>query len=124
MGTAAHFDNPQRRQRPATVWGVVPLRLPKRLKRVFWNVDFGRIDPARDADMVIARVVEHGTHADVLWILRVYGRGRIHSFFRDVGSPEITDRTVAFWRAVFRAEHESWPRPPAWRKSSSAPWID
>jgi hypothetical protein len=98
--------------------------LPKRMARLFWNVDLAALDPDRDADMVIARVVEHGTHADVQWMLRRYGLERVHAFFRDVGSAEVSDRTVAFWRAVLRAPEERWPRPPAWRKNSSAPWID
>jgi hypothetical protein len=92
--------------------------------RLFWNVDRARLDLDRDVDMVIARIVEHGTHDDVLWMLRRYGLQRVHTFFRDVGSAEVSDRTVAFWRAVLRAHEERWPRPPTWRKSSSAPWID
>lgn len=97
--------------------------IPRRLKWLFWNVDFEHLDPLRDADMVIARIVENGCLADVRWALRFYGRDRIHTFFRTVGSPEISDRTVTFWRAVFHAKDETWPRPPAWRRSSSAPWI-
>lgn len=99
-------------------------RLPKRLKWLFWNVDFGRIDAVKDADMVIAAIVEWGRLEDVKWMLRYYGRDRVHAFFRDVGGPEISDRTVAFWRAVFHAEDEEWPRPAAWRRTSSAPWIE
>jgi hypothetical protein len=101
----------------------VKQRLPQRMKWLFWNVDFRRIDPVRDADMVIATIVEFGTLVDVRWALRTYGPERIHKFFRCVGSPEVSDRTVAFWRAFFHAEEESWPRPADWRKSNSAPWV-
>jgi hypothetical protein len=94
------------------------------MKWLFWNVDFNRLDVNRDADAVIARIVEFGLFADVQWALRTFGRERIHTFFRTVGSPEISDRTVAFWRAAFHAEGDKWPRPPAWRRSNSAPWID
>ncbi len=86
-------------------------------------MDFTELDPDRDADAIIARVVEFGTWEDVGWLLRQYGRPRIHQFFRDVGSPEVSDRTVTFWRAVFNAEDERWPRPPTWRRHSSAPWV-
>ena len=98
--------------------------IPKRMRWLFWNVDFDRLHSVRDADMIIARVVEYATLVDVQWLLRIYGRERIHTFFKTVGSPEITDRTVAFWRAVFRAEGEIWPRPAAWRRSYSAPWTE
>ena len=98
-------------------------RLPRELKRVFWNADFDKLDLRSDADAIIARVVEFGMLAEVQWLIRQYGLERIHTFFREVGSPEVSDRTVAFWRAVFKAEHERWPRPPAWRRSCSAPWV-
>jgi hypothetical protein len=99
-------------------------KLPPSLKRVFWNMDFGRLDLRRDADAIIAGVVEFGTLDEVQWLIDRYGLGRIHRFFREVGGPEISDRTVAFWRAVFKAEGEPWPRPPTWRRDSSAPWVD
>ena len=98
--------------------------IPARLERIFWNVDFAQLDVARDADAIIARVTEFGTLQDVRWAIERYGLDRIHRFFRETGSPEISDRTVAFWRAVFKAEDENWPRPPTWRRNSSAPWID
>lgn len=94
------------------------------MKRVFWNMDFSKLDAHRDADAIIASVVEFGMLVDVQWLIERYGLERIHTFFRRVGSPEISDRTVAFWRAVFKAEDEQWPRPPTWRRHSSAPWVD
>jgi hypothetical protein len=94
------------------------------MKFMFWNMDFARLDYRRDADAVIATIVEFGRLEDVRWMLRTYGRERVHRFFKTVGSPEISDKTVAFWRAVFHAEGEEWPRPPAWRRSSSAPWVE
>ena len=99
-------------------------RLPERMHRVFWNVDIAKLDLERDASGIIARIVEYGRQEDVVWAIRHYGLPRIHRFFREAGHPEVSDRTVAFWRALFRAEDEAWPRPPAWRKSSSAPWIE
>ena len=98
--------------------------VPREMKWLFWNQDFQRLDVQRDADAIIATIVEFGRHRDVQWMLRTYGRERVHAFFREVGSPEISDRTIAFWRAVFEAKGEKWPRPATWRKTSSAPWID
>ncbi len=91
---------------------------------MFWNVDLRSIDVDRDVDAVVARVLEFGRLEDVHWAIDRYGLPRIHQFFREVGSPEISERTVVFWRAVLQAENEKWPRPPAWRRSNSAPWVD
>jgi hypothetical protein len=89
---------------------------------LFWEVDPARVDLKRDADFVIARVVEHGTLSDVKWLVQSYGLARIHAFFRDAGNTELSARTVGFWRAFFRASNESWVKPPSWRKRSAALW--
>jgi len=97
-------------------------RLPKRAKWLFWEVDFQKLDDRHDADYVLARILEHGTLKEVQWAMRRYGLPRIHRFFREVGHPEITKRTRAFWRVVLHAERERWPSPPAWRQINVGPW--
>jgi len=99
-------------------------RLPEDMKWLFWNVDFEGVDPARHARLVLARVLERGRLVDVRWAIERYGLDRIHRFFRDEGHPELTERTVRFWRAALNAENEAWASGPAWRRSSSAPWMD
>ena len=95
---------------------------PKSIRRLFWEANPASIDIEHHADSILARVLEFGRLVDVRWLIATYGMERIHRFFRDVGHPEITDRTVHFWRAVFRAEDEPWARPPAWRRTSDGLW--
>lgn len=97
---------------------------PPERRWLFWEVDASRIDLEAHADYVLARVLEHGTLDDVRWAIATYGLDGIRRFFREVGHPEMSDRTVGFWRAVLHAENERWATPPDWRRSSSAPWID
>ena len=98
--------------------------LPESIRWLFWDLDFDALDRERDADSILARVLESGRLADVRVILGLYGTERVHRFFRDVAHPIISDRTRAFWRAFFKAENEPWATPPAFRKNSAAPWID
>jgi len=98
------------------------MSIPKNMRWLFWEIDPSRIDEQRDANFVIARVLEHGTLADVAWLRRRYGFDRIHAFFRDAGSPELSPRTISFWRAFFRASDESWAKPKSWRKRSAELW--
>ncbi len=100
------------------------VHVPRRMKWIFWDVDFDAIDVDRHADGVMARVLERGCLEDVRWLMEVYGLDRIHAFFRDVGSSEITPRTRSFWRLVFDAKEEPWAEPPAWRRNSSQHWIE
>lgn len=97
-------------------------RMPEALRPLFWDREFSKLDPERNVAIVLARVLEFGRMEDVRWAIRRYGMKRIHWFFREVGHPEITERTRTFWRAVLRAKDERWPGPPAWRKPSGTPW--
>lgn len=99
------------------------VRLPDDMRWVFWEHDFPALDTERHADSILARILEHGRMCEVRWAIDTYGMERIHRFFREVGHPELSRRTILFWRAVFDAEDEPWQQPPAWRTHSSAPWI-
>jgi len=99
-------------------------RPPEQLRILFWEADFSRIDVDAHADSIMARVLEFGRLRDVKWLVATYGLPRIHRFFREVGHPELTERTLLFWRAFFKAFDEQWASPPAWRKRSGALWID
>ena len=96
---------------------------PEEVRWLFWEAQFDAIDLDRDADYVLARILEHGRLVDVQWLLKQYGSDRIRQFFREVGHPELSARTIAFWRALFGAEEETWQSPPSFRKSSAAPWV-
>lgn len=98
--------------------------LPESIRWLFWEVDFEAIDVDHDTDYILARVLERGRMMDVRWAMQQFGMDRIHAFFRDVGHPEISERTLAFWRTVLDAEGESWVERPAWRTSNDVPWLD
>lgn len=100
------------------------VRVPANMRWIFWDVDFDAIDVVAHADGVMARVLERGCLADIRWLIDVYGLDRIHAFFREVGSPELTERTRSFWRLVFDAKEESWAEGPAWRRDSSRLWVE
>jgi hypothetical protein len=99
------------------------VHLAKELAMLFWDVDFDTLDVARDADFVLPRVLEHGRLSDIGWLIQTYGFERIHQFLRDRGHPELSARTLTFWRTYFDAKEEPWASPPAWRRNSSAPWL-
>jgi hypothetical protein len=97
---------------------------PEALHWLFWDVEPADLDLEQHAHYILARVLERGRLSDVTWAIGAYGLDTIHAFFRDAAHPELSARTLAFWRALFRAEDTPWRTVPAWRKSSSAPWHD
>jgi hypothetical protein len=101
----------------------MPPAPPDTLSWLFWDVDVERLDVERHADYILGRVLERGRLSDVHWALEAYGSERILQFLREAANPELSARTIAFWRAFFR-EDQAWRTPPAWRTSNSAPWPD
>jgi len=99
-------------------------RLPNKVRWLFWEMDFASLDTERHADYILGRVLEQGRLEDVRWVIKRYGLERIHKFFREVPDPELSARTLAFWRCVFKAKKETWASPPAWRKNSRPLWVD
>ncbi len=89
------------------------MRIPEELHWLFWELVPSELDAEVHADSILPRILEHGGLAEVRWAIGHYGLERIHTFFRDVGHPELSTRTTGFWRAVFKAEDETWAAPPA-----------
>lgn len=98
------------------------VNIPRDMAWLFPEVDLAVLDTEEHRDFILARVLERGRLEDVRWVLAHYGSEQIHNFFRHVGSPELSPRTLGFWRAYFRAENERWKTPPSWRTSNSVPW--
>ena len=81
-----------------------------------------RLDPVRDARLIIARVLEQGRMQDVRWCVQHYGLHEIHRFLREAAHPEISDKTIALWREVLDAREEPWRRPRRSQLRNAAPW--
>jgi hypothetical protein len=94
---------------------------PVALHWLFWDVEIAQLDVEAHSDYILGRVLERGTLDDVTWALRTYGEDRIRDFFRAQPRPELTPRTLAFWRALLR-EDQAWPTQAAFRRPSSTPW--
>jgi len=97
---------------------------PEAVHWLFWDVELTQLDVQQHAHYILGRVLERGRLCDVQWAIGSYGLDAIHAFLRDSAHPQLSPRTVAFWRALFGAKDTPWRTPPVWRASSSAPWHD
>ena len=93
------------------------------MRWLFWNVDFEALDVDRHRDLILSRILERGRLVEVKWAMRRYGLDGIHEFFRARAHPELSPRTITFWRLVLGAKEERWPEPPDFRRNSSVPWT-
>lgn len=94
---------------------------PEALRWLFWDVDAPQLEIEHHADYILGRVLERGRIEDVTWAIQAYGLPRLQRFFREHPRPELSARTLAFWRALFH-EDRPWPASPAWRNPNSEPW--
>jgi len=92
------------------------------MRWLFWDVVPEALNLEEHMRFIVLRILEKGRLRDVRWLLGVYGEERVHELLRHGVTTELSGRTLAFWRAYFGAEHEPWPTPPAFRRSSSPPW--
>ena len=107
---------------PARWYLVGVTQLPDALRWLFWEIDPTQLDLEAAADYIMARVLEFGRSREIRWLLEYYGPRRIHKFLREVGHPEISRRTLAFWRVFLGAETEKWSETPSFR-NSGPPWA-
>ncbi|MFZ5468548.1 MAG: DUF6922 domain-containing protein [Myxococcota bacterium] len=88
--------------------------IPPGVQELFWDAG-ETIDPERNADYVLGRVLEHGRHEDVRWLLGYYGAERILDFVRRRGPQVLSPATANFWLMALGGEH--WDESYQSRKS-------
>jgi hypothetical protein len=88
----------------------------------FPEVRLSRIDVARDRDFILTRLLERGTWAEVTWCRERFGDLAIRDYFRAYAHPELSRRTVRFWRVFLEEESTPWPELPEFRKRSALLW--
>ncbi|OGM13843.1 hypothetical protein A3A76_05010 [Candidatus Woesebacteria bacterium RIFCSPLOWO2_01_FULL_39_23] len=74
-------------------------KLPKLLKKYFWDIDFEKLDANKNSFLLIKRVLDRGKTTDIKWLISHYGTEKIKDVVtttRDLSRP-----TGNFWRLIF-----------------------
>ncbi|MEO7839380.1 MAG: hypothetical protein ABIU06_08530, partial [Anaerolineales bacterium] len=79
------------------------------LKPYFQEYDIARLDIARDANLIIQRVLEFGTWEEIRWLFETYRSKRIRLFLRGYGERWLKPVTFNYWRKLLNIRR--------WRKS-------
>lgn len=93
--------------------------IPVSLARVFPEYEFSELDPVTDAELVMERVLEHGTRAEWRWLFNHYGLERIRDFVRRRGYRSLSTRSFTYWRLVL--DIEEYRRSP-WAEMAEVLW--
>lgn len=78
---------------------MITSRLPKFLKKYFWEVDFSRIDCAQRKKYVLKRILEYGDQRAVKWMLSHFDKKLIKSLLMNCRG--LSRKSANFWALIF-----------------------
>ena len=94
-------------------------QIPDTLASLFLEYDFARLDVESDVQVIMERVLEHGTRSDLQWLFAQYGRDRIRDFVCRHGFRSLSQRAFNYWRLVL--DVDEYRRPP-WGGTAKKLW--
>ena len=89
---------------------VSPSHIPTGLKPYFQEYDIARLNIARDANLIIQRVLEFGTWDELRWLFETYRSKRIRLFLREYGERGLKPVTFYYWRKLLGVRR--WKKSP------------
>jgi hypothetical protein len=81
------------------------VRLPPRLKPLFWDHRFARLTWEADLDLVVGRILAAGDWDAVRWLRRSLGDPAMRSWLRRRRGAGLSSRQVRFWELVLGLSH-------------------
>ena len=73
--------------------------IPKELRRFFWEVEAGSLDPREYGEYVIGRILELGTEAAVSWMKTTFTEDEIKKVIRE--DRKLSPKSATFWALVY-----------------------
>jgi hypothetical protein len=77
---------------------------------LFPEYDFKKMTPERSASVIIERVLERGSAAQVRWLIQCYGTRTVAGWVRRYGYRRLSQKVFEYWRWVFGIKR--YQRPP------------
>jgi hypothetical protein len=74
--------------------------IPPSLAPFFQEYDFARLDPQTAAPLIIERVLQYGSRAELRWLFAQYPRAQITAWVERFGSDRLPHPHIDFWRLV------------------------
>lgn len=79
-------------------------KMPKFLKRYFWDVDFDKLDYNKYPKYVIERILEYGDERSIAWMRHNFSRSNIVDVL--TSSRGLTEKSANFWAVVLGVRKE------------------
>jgi hypothetical protein len=82
-------------------------RLPRRLRRFFWDYDFARLSWKADRDLVIGRILAVGDWESLRWLRRRVSDPDLRAWLEYRRGAGLSNRHLRFFELILRIEHHT-----------------
>lgn len=79
---------------------MVAKSIPATLKPFFQEYDFTRLNPKKDAHLIIERILQYGNKAELRWLFHTYQQEIIREWVQKYGKDLLPQPHRAFWMIV------------------------
>lgn len=88
--------------------------IPETTLPFFQEYDFERLDPERDGDLVIERLLAYGNRDEVRWLLGHYGQARLQHWLSESGTRRLPQRRYRLWCVLLNVTETLRKPAPIW----------
>lgn len=92
---------------------IAPNGLPVSSEWLFPEYDFARMEPTEYAGVIIERILDRGSWAEIRWLVDTYGKRGIAQWVRAHGYRRLDPRAFNYWRTMLGIKRY---QVPPWEK--------
>ncbi|MFM9024936.1 MAG: DUF6922 domain-containing protein [Planctomycetaceae bacterium] len=99
------------------------MSLPETLRPSFWDCDFATLDPARDRDFIIGRILSAGPWDAIAWLRDAYGDATVRDWILRHRGRLLSSAQIRLWELLLdlpEADVTTWLKDPARRMWEAA----
>ena len=88
--------------------------IPESTRSFFQEYDLDRLDPQRDRDLVIERLLAFGNREEVRWLFQCYGQAYIRRWLSGSGARRLPRRRYRLWCVLLDVPESLREPAPVW----------
>lgn len=77
-------------------------KLPRFLKKYFWDADFKKISITKNSQDLVARILEYGDEKAIRWMRKKYSKQEVENLLSR--SRAVSPKSANFWALVFNLD--------------------
>jgi len=84
---------------------IMTKKLPKFLKKYFWDVDFEKIVPSKSKICILRRILEYGDEKSVKWMWKNFKKSEIINALSNYRG--YSQKSANFWALILNVKKEN-----------------